>query len=51
MGFEEWLAEADKEVAELQERNKKILEAKKKENALRIAEYEKRMQEDKENGK
>lgn len=45
MGFEEWLAEADKEIAELEERNKKIIEAKKAENALRVAEYEKRLQE------
>ena len=45
MGFAEWLEETDNEIAELRERNRKIIEAKKSEVANRVAEYERKQQE------
>lgn len=45
MSFEDWLEETDEEIAELQERNRKIIEAKKAEVAKRVAEYKKSEQE------
>ena len=39
MSFEDWLRETDKEIAELQKRNRKIVEAKKAEVIAREEEY------------
>lgn len=39
MSFEDWLKETDKEIAELQERNRKIIEAKKSEARAREEAY------------
>ena len=49
MSFEDWLKEVDAELEELRERNKKIIEEKKKEVKNRIEQAEKEAQEENKN--